>query len=208
MRRNDLLSPQAGDQYPWRISKILRRRILWAEQGLGVILVKASNAAFLNMNDCKLFDILHEIIHFKMVRLRYLHANSLARLGILHMLWLARSTSTKPFQLRSRWLSLSRLSELSNSFNQAFISHSAGSVSISGSSAVSSQHSTCKHLSASDKFINFLKQQRLPGTSICVPEMMPGDVLDALSSSITACGEERFVEEDALTVHHRIRGFV
>jgi UDP-MurNAc hydroxylase len=167
----------------------------WANRD-SAILVKAGNVAFLNMNDCKLFDILHEIVHedgpIKVFACQFTGA-TWHPTCYGYPIDEYEAVSTK--KLQAKFESVARAIEL---LRPSVYIPSAGPVCFLDPVLFHLNTQPVNIFPRATKFITFLKQ-RLPDTSICVPEMMPGDVLDAQSSSITACGEERFVEEEALT---------
>jgi len=160
------------------------------------ILMKAGGTAFLNMNDCKLFDTLHEIVHedgpIKVFACQFTGATwhptcydySIAEYEAVSI----RKSMTK-FELVFRAIELLQ--------PDVYIP-SAGPVCFLDPNLFHLNTQRVNIFPRAAKFISYLKR-RLPAASMCVPEMMPGDVLDAVSCDVTACGEERFVEDKALT---------
>ena len=167
----------------------------WANRD-SAILMKASNAAFLNMNDCKLFDLLHEVVHedgpIKVFACQFTGA-TWHPTCYDYPIDEYEGVSTK--KLMAKFESVARAIEL---LQPSTYIPSAGPVCFLDPALFHLNTQPVNIFPRATKFINYLKR-RLPDTSMFVPEMMPGDVLDALSSRITACSVERFVEEKALT---------
>ena len=158
------------------------------------ILVKSDNSAFLNMNDCKLFDTLHEVVHedgpITVFACQFTgatwHPTCYDYAADKYEAVSTRKMMTK-FELVARAIELLQ--------PNVYIP-SAGPVCFLDPMLFHLNTQPINIFPRARKFVDYLKQ-RLPDTSTRVPEMMPGDVLDAESFGITACGGERFVEEKA-----------
>jgi UDP-MurNAc hydroxylase len=167
----------------------------WANRD-SAILITAGNAAFLNMNDCKLFDVLHEIVHEDgPITVFACQFTGATWHPTCYDYPIEEYEAVSTRKLMTKFELVARAIEL---LQPGVYMPSAGPVCFLDPELFHLNTQSVNIFPRATKFISYLKQ-RLPGTSMFVPEMMPGDVLDALSSRITAWSEERFEEEKALT---------
>jgi UDP-MurNAc hydroxylase len=167
----------------------------WANRD-SAILMKAGDTAFLNMNDCKLFDALHEIVQedgpIKIFACQFSGAT-----------WHPTCydypiTEYEAISTRKSMAKFESVAKAIELVHPAVYIPSAGPVCFLDPMLFHLNTQRVNIFPRATKFINYIKR-RLPGTPMSVPEMMPGDVLDAASCSVTSCGQERLLEEQALT---------
>ncbi|HEY4046201.1 MAG TPA: Rieske 2Fe-2S domain-containing protein [Acidobacteriaceae bacterium] len=160
------------------------------------ILMNADGAAFLNLNDCKLFDALPEISreqgHIKVLACQFSGAT-----------WhptcydypVERYEATSKKKYIAKFESVAKAIELVRP--DVYIP-SAGPVCFLDPMLLHLNSQRVNIFPRAAKIIDYLNR-RLWRTPTFVPEMMPGDVLDATSGEILSLAERRFEETTAQT---------
>jgi UDP-MurNAc hydroxylase len=159
------------------------------------ILVRSDNTTFLNMNDCKLFDTLHEVDReegpIKVFACQFSGATwhpTCYEYPVASYEAMSTKKSMAKFESVAKAIELLR--------PDVYIP-SAGPVCFLDPMLFHLNVQPINIFPRASKFISYLKR-RLQHAPMLVPEMMPGDVLDASSGNVIACGEERVTEDKAL----------
>jgi len=160
------------------------------------ILMRSGETTFLNMNDCKLFDTLPEIVRKDgPIKIFACQFSGATWHPTCYEYPISEYEAVSTRKSMAKFESVAKAIEL---LHPAAYIPSAGPVCFLDPMLFHLNTQRVNIFPRATKFINYLKR-RLPSTTMCVPEMMPGDVLDALSCSVTLCEKHRFFEETALT---------
>lgn len=159
------------------------------------ILVRADDTTFLNMNDCKLFDTLHQVNReegpIKVFACQFSGAT-------WHPTCYEYPTAT--YEAMSAKKSMAKFESVAKAIEllrpDVYIP-SAGPVCFLDPLLFHLNSEPVNIFPRAQKFISYLKR-RLKHDPIFTPEMMPGDMLNAISYEVKACGEERVTEDKAL----------
>jgi UDP-MurNAc hydroxylase len=158
------------------------------------ILMKAGGTAFLNLNDCKLFDTLSEIVReegpIKIFACQFSGAT-----------WhpTCYDYPTDKYETYSKEKYLAKFESVAKAIElirpDVYIP-SAGPPCFLDPMLLHLNHQPVNIFPRANEISRFLKR-RLGSTTVFVPEMMPGDVLDAASGRISSFAERRFDEMTA-----------
>jgi UDP-MurNAc hydroxylase len=160
------------------------------------LLVKSDETAFLNMNDCKLFDTLPEIVREDgPIRIFACQFSGATWHPTCYDYPTAQYEAIATRKVMAKFESVAKALELIRP--GAYIP-SAGPVCFLDPMLFHLNTQRVNIFPRAAKVIEYLKR-RLRNTSTFIPEMMPGDVLDALSCSVSSYAEHRFDEQTAQT---------
>ncbi|MEG9438359.1 MBL fold metallo-hydrolase [Edaphobacter sp. HDX4] len=159
------------------------------------VLVKADNTTFLNMNDCKLFDMLHQVVREEgSIKVFACQFSGATWHPTCYEYPIASYEAMSSKKSLAKFESVAKAIEL---LSPDVYIPSAGPVCFLDPLIFHLNTEPINIFPRAPKFINYLKV-RLRHPPMLMPEMMPGDVLDASSCEITAQGSERITEETAL----------
>lgn len=159
------------------------------------ILVRADDTTFLNMNDCKLFDTLHQVVREDgQIKVFACQFSGATWHPTCYEYPVARYEAMSSKKSLAKFESVAKAIEL---LRPDVYIPSAGPVCFLDPVLFHLNTEPVNIFPRAPKFINYLKV-RLRQPPMLIPEMMPGDVLDASSCEVEARGSERITEETAL----------
>ena len=158
------------------------------------ILVRSGETVFLNLNDCKLFDTLPEIVREEgPIKVFACQFSGATWHPTCYDYADEKYASISSKKSKAKFESVAKAIEL---VKPAVYIPSAGPVCFLDPTLFHINVQPVNIFPRAAKVIEYLKQ-RLPTAQTYVPEMMPGDVLDAASAKITSLAEPRFEEASA-----------
>lgn len=160
------------------------------------ILVKAGETTFLNMNDCKLFDTLHQVVRENgKITVFACQFSGATWHPTCYEYPVASYEAMSSKKSMAKFESVAKAIELVRP--DVYIP-SAGPVCFLDPLLFHLNTEPVNIFPRAPKFINYLKV-RLRHPPILMPEIMPGDVVDASSCEFTALGSERITEGTAVS---------
>ena len=160
------------------------------------IVIKVGETVFLNMNDCKLFDTLPEIVREDgPIRIFACQFSGATWHPTCYDYSTAQYEAISAKKVMTKFESVAKALELIRP--GAYIP-SAGPVCFLDPMLFHLNTQRVNIFPRAAKVIEYFKR-RLPNTSTFIPEMMPGDVLDALFCRVTSYAEPCFDEQTAQT---------
>ena len=158
------------------------------------ILMKMGKTAFLNMNDCKLFDALPEIVHEDgPINVFACQFSGATWHPTCYDYSKSKYESLSAKKAISKFESVAKAIELIRP--DSYIP-SAGPVCFLDPMLFHLNTQPINIFPRAARFISYLTT-RLRKTPVFIPEMMPGDVLDANNNKIITLAEKRFIEKTA-----------
>lgn len=159
------------------------------------ILLRCGDDTFLNMNDCKLFDTLHQVIREEgSIRVFACQFSGATWHPTCYEYPVSTYEALSTRKSKAKFESVAKAIEL---LNPDVYIPSAGPVCFLDPDLFHLNTEPVNIFPRAPKFISYLKK-RLRHPPLLMPEMMPGDVLDTNSYRVAELGSERITEQTVL----------